>query len=279
MKKRTQQIPLPVLLVELDTTGVTREDLPIQVVCRLVDRDGDGQLQMVDEYVGRQPAHRASTPEALAVHGLTQDALLTRSLNLSRIRGLVERAACVVSRNPRFTAKKLHALIPECLAARWYEYPARLQGYPGAHFPADERMDVMTGRVESFGYGRLLALNELMDIDAEQYTLVFDEDGPPEVSVHFGRHKILCGFAETLLKCEVGACFRLHGREDYDFITGYCNDGPAFRERAFRLGNTPSNLKLVQEHHLDVYLERIEGLNFYFAVRSKSATSRTAPSS
>ena len=267
MRKQTEQIPFPALLVELDTTGVAREDLPIQVVCRLVGQAEDGQLAVEDDYIGRQPATRPSTADALAVHGLAEETLLGEALDLSRLRGFIERAACIISRNPRFTAKKLHALFPECLDKRWYEYPARLQGYPGALFPANERMDVMIGRVESFGYGRRHLLAELRSIDAEQYTLVFDEDGPPEVSVHFGRRKILGGFADALMKCNVGARFRLHGKEGYDFITGYCQDGPAFRERAFRLATTPSNLELVRDHHLDIYLERIEGLNYYLAVK------------
>jgi hypothetical protein len=128
-------------------------------------------------------------------------------------------------------------------------------------------MEVMIGNTESFGYGRCHPLSELLDIDAEQYSLVFDEDGPPEVSVRFGSRKVLCGFAEALLKCAVGTPFRLHGKEGYDFITGYCNDGPAFRERAFRLANTPSNLELVENHPLDVYLQRIEGLTYFLALK------------
>lgn len=265
--RRYMQISFPALLVELDTTGVRREDRPIHIVGKLVDRLEDGQLTVVASYAGLRQPDRPSTPEAFAVHGLPEEMLRGAVLDLTRLRELVASAACIISRNPRFTAKKLHALVPECLSKRWYEYPSRIQGYPGERFPANERMDVMIGNVESFGYGRLHPLTELMDIDARQYSVVFDEDGPPEVSVRFGRRKVLGGFAEALLKCEVGTPFRLHGKDGYDFITGYCNDGPAFRERAFRLANTPSNMELVEAHHLDVYLERIEGLTFFLALK------------
>ena len=232
------------------------------MVCTLVDQMESGPPQVIDSFVGQQEGNRPSTLEAFSVHGLVEDSLVGQTLDLPGLQVLTDQAACFISRNPRFTAKKLHALIPNCLTKRWYEYPARLQGYPGAHFPANERMDVMIGQVESFGYGRLHPLGELLGIDADSYTLVFDENGPPEVSVHFGRRKIIDAFAEALLKCEVGTRFRLHGKEGYDFITGYCHDGPAFRERAFRLATTPSNLELVRDHHLDVYLERVEGSNY-----------------
>lgn len=264
---RIQKIPLPVLLVELDTTGISREDHLIHVVCRLVDKTESGPPEVVAEYSGQQYSERPSTIEAFAVHGLTRHALLGKELDLRRLRELVASSACIVSRNPKFTAKKLHALVPECLNRRWYEYPARIQGYPGAHFPANERMEVLIGNVESFGYGRRHPLSELLAINAEQYTLVFDEGGPPEVSLRFGRRKVLGCFADALLKCEVGARFRLHGAEDYDFITGYCNDGPAYRERAFRLSTTSSNLELVRNQQLDVYLDRIDGLTYFLAVK------------
>lgn len=264
---RGQQISFPALLVELDTTGVRREDRPIYIVCKLVDQSEDGQLVVAASYAGFQQPDHPSTPEAFAVHGLTEDLLRGKQLDLTNLRELVGSAACVVSRNPKFTARKLHAFIPECLDKRWYEYPSRIQGYPGARFPANERVEIMIGNAESFGYGRRHPLAELLHIDAERYDLVFDEEGPPEVSVRFGRRKVLGGFAEALLKCTVGTPFRLHGKEGYDFITGYCNDGPAFRERAFRLANTPSNMELVDNHHLDVYLERIEGLTYFLAVK------------
>ncbi|WP_157753811.1 hypothetical protein [Lysobacter capsici] len=253
--------------MELDTTGVSREDLVIQVVCELVDWADGGWLQAVESYRGLRSVDRSSTPEALAVHGLSEDVLLGNKLELALLHNLVERAACLVSRHPRFTAKKLHSLVPACLGKRWYEYPAHIQGYPGATFPATERMSVMAGRAESFGYGRRHQLSELLDIDGEQHVLVFDEEGPPEVSVRFGRRKVLGGFAEALLKCEVGTRFRLHGKEGYDFITGYCNDGPAYRERAFRLATTPSNLELVSDRHLDIYLKQIEGMTYHLALK------------
>lgn len=265
--RRRQLISFPSLLVELDTTGVRREDMPIQAVCKLVDRSGNGELVVIASYAGFQQPNHPSSPEAFAVHGLSEELLRGHALDLARLRELVAGAACIISRNPKFTAKKLHVFIPECLTKRWYEYPCRIQGYPGARFPANERMEVMIGNMESFGYGRRHPLTELLDIDAEQYSLVFDEDGPPEVLVRFGRRKVLVGFAEALLKCAVGTPFRLHGKDDYDFITGYCDAGPAFRERAFRLANTPSNMELVENDHLDIYLKRVEGLTYFLGVR------------
>lgn len=263
----TARIRWPLLLVELDTTGVQREDEVIHVAAALVDHIPDGKPTIVDAYYGFRESPRPCTPEALAYHGLTAERLRGQAIDLGRLRDLVGRAGTLISRNPRFTARKLHALVPACLDKRWYEYPYRIQGPPGEIFPADARLEVLLGRRESFGYGRLHPLSLLAQIDAEDYILVFDEDGPPSVSVRFGRRKVLEGFAEALLKCEPGTRFRLHGQPGYDFITGYCHDGPAFRERAFRLAPTPANFELVDRHHLDVYLERVTGLTYHLALR------------
>ncbi|MFY2764879.1 hypothetical protein [Arenimonas sp. MALMAid1274] len=264
---RNLPIPWPALLVELDTTGVTREDQVIQVVCALVDKiDVDGALGVVAQYAGLQQPQRPSSPEAFAVHGLTDDVLCGKTFDRTFIADLVGRAACIVSRHPRFTARKLHGLAPQCLEKRWHEYPDRIQGYPYSKFPANERMEVLTGKVESFGYGRLHSLGRLRAIQAERHTLVFDENGPPLVEVKFGRRKVLQGFPEALLKCEEGTRFRLHGTEDHDFITGYCDGGPADRDRAFRLAITPSNLELANNSRREVYLDRIDGLTYHLAL-------------
>lgn len=267
MNRRVRErIRWPALLVELDTTGVGREDVVIHVAGVLVDLDADGRPEMVAQYVGLQEPPWPSKPDALAYHGLRAELLQGKSIDIAKLAELVGQASTVISRHPKITARKLHALVPGCLEKTWYEYPDRIQGYPGEIFPALRRMQVLIGEVESFGYGRLHTLGNLLSIDAEQYTLVFDEDGPPQVTVKFGRRKVLEGFPEAMLKCQEGTRFRLHGAEGYDFITGYCNDGPAFRERAFRLATTPSNLELVDRHHLHVYLEKIEGLTYHLAL-------------
>lgn len=260
------KIAWPVLLIELDTTGVDRHDQVIRVECALVDQRPDGTLNVVSRYSGFEQPSLPISPAAYAVHGLTEEKLRGRTIHHVRLEALVSRAASIISRHPSFTAKKLHALVPGCLAKRWYEYPARIQGFPGDPFPADARMAVLLGEVKSFGYGRRHLLTELLTIPLDSYTLVFDEDGPPQVNVKLGRRKVLEGFPDAMLKCAVGTRFRLHGAEDYDFITGYCNDGPAYRERAFRLATTPSNLALVEARQT-VYLERVDGLTYHLALK------------
>ena len=58
MRKQIQQVPFPVLLVELDTPGVERGDWPIQVVCKLVDQMESGPPQVIDSFVGQQEGNR-----------------------------------------------------------------------------------------------------------------------------------------------------------------------------------------------------------------------------
>ncbi len=245
MAKKVQGIDFPVLLVELDTTGVSREDGVIHAVAVLVQQRQGGEVVVGDAYVGFQQPERESTAEAFEAHGIGRERLNGKSLDISRLSELVGRAASIVSRSPTFSAKKLHTLAPECLNKRWYPYPYQVQNWRWEHFPASTRMAIMCGEVENDGYGRVHPLSELASIDARSYELVFGEAGPPEVSVTFGRRKIVGSFPEALLKCVVGDSFRFHGKEGYDFITAYCGSGDAERERAFRLAPTHSNLELV----------------------------------
>ncbi|MCO7473053.1 hypothetical protein [Stenotrophomonas maltophilia] len=266
--KRTQ-IAFPVLLIELDTTGVEREDQPIHVVAWLVDRTETGGVTVVAKYAGFQEPDRPSNPVALQYHGLSGDVLRGQEMPLARLRHIVSKAVSIVSRSPGFTAKKLHALVPDCLDKRWYVFPDRIQNWTRGSFSASERMKIMTGQVENVGVGRCHALSELLKIDARAYELVFDEDGPPAVTVKLGRHNVLEAFPEAMLACQVGTRFRLHGKEGYDFITGYCDaEGPAFRQRAFRLANTPASLALAMGNDKWVYLNRIEGLTYHLGLQS-----------
>lgn len=256
---KIQAIDFPVLLVEADTTGVTREDPIIHIACVLVDKGDSGQTIPSVVYTGYQEVTRTSTDDAFKAHGILPERLIGEQLDVSLIRSLVERAESIVSRNPRFNAKKLQALAPECLEKRWFPYPHRIQNWRWQHFPAIARMAIMCGEVENDCYGKTHELSELLNIDVSSYELVFDEEGPPQLTVKFGRRKVLECFPETLLKCIPGDRFRFHGKEDYDFITAYCDSGNAYRERAFRLQNTPSNLALSGTW---VYLKQIKGREY-----------------
>lgn len=256
MARKIQGIDFPVLLVEVDTTGVSLEDHVIHVVAVLVQQGQEGEVLVEDAYAGFQQPGRESTKEAFRAHGIGMGRLEGQSLDIQRLGDLVSRATSIVSRSPRFNAKKLHALVPECLDKRWYPYPYQIQNWRWEHFPASTRMSIMCGEAENDGYGRVHPLSELASIDARTYELVFGEGGPPEVSVKFGRRKNVGSFPEALLKCVVGDSYRFHGKEGYDFITAYCGSGDADRERAFRLATTPSNLELVGR---SATLMRIDG--------------------
>ncbi len=262
MKKT--RIAFPVLLIELDTTGVEREDRPIHVVAWLADRTETGDVIIVAKYAGFQEPDRPSTQIARQYHGISDEILRGQEMPLARLRHVVSKAASIVSRSPRFTAKKLHALVPDCLGKPWYAFPDSIQNWTKGPFSANERMKIMTGQVENVGVGRCHSLSELLKMDERAYELVLDEDGPPTVTVKLGRRNVLEAFPEAMLACRVGTRFRLHGKDGYDFITGYCEaEGPAFRQRAFRLANTPANLALATGSDKWVYLNRIEGLTYY----------------
>lgn len=241
---RNKPIDFPVLLVEADTTGVTRDDPIIHIMCVLVEKGADGKVQTAAMYTGYQKVARPSTEEAFKAHGIPEERLKGEKLDVDQIRAMVAQAGSIVSRSPRFNAKKLHALVPECLEKRWYAYPNVIQNWRWEHFPAVVRMSIMCGQVENDGYGRVHDLSELLSIDARLYEAVFDENGPPKLTVKFGRRKVLECFPEALLKSVKGGRFRLHGKDGYDFITAYYDLGDLHSVRAFRLKNTPSNLAL-----------------------------------
>lgn len=253
---RNKPIDFPVLLVECDTTGVTRDDPIIHIMCVLVDKGQDGNAHPAATYTGYQEVATPSSEEAFRAHGISNERLKGESLDLEQIRGLIAQAGSIVSRSPRFNAKKLHALVPQCLEKRWFPYPHRIQNWRWEHFPAVARMAIMCGEVENDGYGTIHHLSELLKIEASSYEVVFDEDGPPTLTVKFGRRKVLECFPEALLKCVEGDRFRFHGKEGYDFITAYCDSGDAYRDRAFRLQTTPSNLALAGTW---AYLQKIKG--------------------
>jgi len=256
---RNKPIDFPVLLVEADTAGVIRNDPIIHIMCVLVEKGEDGKAYPAAAYTGYQEVDKLSSEEAFKAHGISNERLKGERLDLEQIRGLVAQAGSIVSRSPRFNAKKLHALVPECLEKRWFPYPHRIQNWRWKHFPAVARMAIMCGQVENDGYGTIHHLSELLRIEANSYEVVFDEGGPPTLTVKFGRRKVLECFPEALLKCVEGARFRFHGKEGYDFVTAYCDSGDANRDRAFRLQTTPSNLALSGSR---AYLQKIKGSEY-----------------
>ena len=133
---RNKPIDFPVLLVECDTTGVTRDGPIIHIMCVLVEKGQDGNAHPAAVYTGYQEVARPSSQEAFKAHGIPDERLKGESLDVEQIRGLIAQADSIVSRIPRFNAKKLHALVPECLEKRWFPYPEQdselaLGAFPG----------------------------------------------------------------------------------------------------------------------------------------------------
>lgn len=247
MKKKGKYIEFPVLLAEIDTTGLNRDDPAIHCALVLIKQGEDGEIQICDTYNGFQDTDKEITPEAFTVHGITKAQLHGQRFDMQKISILVTQAKSIVSRSPQFNARKLHALAPECLKKRWYPYPHKIQNWHWQHFPALARMAIMCGHIENENYGRAHPISDLKEIPYSFYEPVFDENGPPDITVNIGRRKVVGQFPKTLLKCVAGDKFRFHGHEGYDFITAYCCSGDADRDRAFRLATTPSNLELTNK--------------------------------
>lgn len=108
------KIAWPVLLIEVDTTGVDRHDQVIRVECALADQHPDGTLGVVARYSGFEQPSLPISPAAYAVHGLTEERLRGRTIHRVRLEALVSRAACIISRHP---ASPRASSTPWCLAA------------------------------------------------------------------------------------------------------------------------------------------------------------------
>ncbi|WP_421568920.1 hypothetical protein [Stenotrophomonas sp. PD6] len=79
---RNKPIDFPVLLVECDTTGVTRDDPIIHIMCVLVDKGQDGNAHPAAIYTGYQEVAGPSSEEAFKAHGIPDERLKGESLDL-----------------------------------------------------------------------------------------------------------------------------------------------------------------------------------------------------
>lgn len=75
---RNKPIDFPVLLVEADTTGVTRDDPIIHFMCVLVEKGEDGEAHPAAGYTGYQEVDKPSSEGAFKAHGIPDERLKAR---------------------------------------------------------------------------------------------------------------------------------------------------------------------------------------------------------
>lgn len=108
--------------IDVETTGLdpAREEI-IELALLLFAYDPlNGRIRgILDEYVGlREPAVPISA-DAAAVHGLTEEIVRGKRLDLERVRRMAARAELLVAHNAQFDRSFVERLIPEVANKTW----------------------------------------------------------------------------------------------------------------------------------------------------------------
>ena len=107
-----------VLIVDTETTGLTRNDEVVEFAGLLLQRH-DSRLQKIASYEGLREPTCNINPHAQAAHGLSMSKLRGRRLDMPTVRHLFERCDVVVAHNDSFDRRFLDALIPESRSCHW----------------------------------------------------------------------------------------------------------------------------------------------------------------
>jgi len=109
---------MKILIVDTETTGLTRHDEIVEFAGLLLHRDGT-RLRELGRYEGlREPACNIN-PHAQAAHGLSMSKLRGQRLDMSLVGDLFNRCDVVVAHNASFDRRFLQSLVPESETCHW----------------------------------------------------------------------------------------------------------------------------------------------------------------
>lgn len=108
--------------IDVETTGLdpAREEV-IELALVLFAYDpATGQIcGIIDEYVGLREPGVPISPDAAAVHGLTEEMVRGKRLDVERVRGMAARAELLVAHNAQFDRSFIERLVPEVSTKTW----------------------------------------------------------------------------------------------------------------------------------------------------------------
>ena len=107
-----------VLIVDTETTGLTRNDEVVEFAGLLLQRQ-DSRLQKIASYEGLREPTCNINPHAQAAHGLSMSKLRGRRLDMSLVGDLFNRCDVVVAHNASFDRRFLDSLVPESRSCHW----------------------------------------------------------------------------------------------------------------------------------------------------------------
>ena len=106
------------LIVDTETTGLTRQDEIVEFAGLLVRMDG-GRLYEVERYQGLREPNCPMNPWAMAAHGLTEYELSGQQLDLAKMRSLFNRCDVVVAHNASFDQRFIEPVLPASRDCTW----------------------------------------------------------------------------------------------------------------------------------------------------------------
>lgn len=109
-------------VVDVETTGLdpaTDELIEIAIIL-FTFRPQNGELiHRLDSYVGLREPTKAIPPEATAIHGLTARDVAGKSLDLKRLKSLIQQAEFLIAHNAEFDQGFLAPLLPSVISKTW----------------------------------------------------------------------------------------------------------------------------------------------------------------
>lgn len=106
------------LIIDTETTGLTREDEIVEFAGLLLHRSGS-RLRHVRSYEGLREPGCPINPRAQAAHGLSMTKLRGQRLDMSTVSNLFTQADVVIAHNAAFDRRFVQALVPESRTCHW----------------------------------------------------------------------------------------------------------------------------------------------------------------
>ena len=107
-----------ILIVDTETTGLTRQDQIVEFAGLLVQKVGS-RLCEVEQYQGLREPDCPMHPMAMAAHGLSEYELSGQQLDLMKMQNMFSRCDMVVAHNASFDRRFIEPVLPVSSECTW----------------------------------------------------------------------------------------------------------------------------------------------------------------
>jgi len=98
------------VILDTETTGLSKDDEIIELALMLVEFNKNGELELIDEYIGLREPKTSIHPKARLKHGLNQEKLKNKVLDHKKCYDIFDKAEFFVAHNASFDKKFLNKL-------------------------------------------------------------------------------------------------------------------------------------------------------------------------